>query len=329
MPKSKKNNSKKFSLNDLKNKSNQHFHFIVVLVLFSAFSMFTMLSFFHSNSNYLNLMTASVMDSSDDSNSENGADLNDALDENGTDANSEDGSDLNDDFDENDSVDDSENGADLNDSLDENDSVDDSENGADLNDSLDENDSVDDSDLKSRHEVFSDLYSDDDSAEEVEKLYELGVINGYPDGSFKPANSINRAELLTILTNAVDADLSGQTLDNCFVDVKSEWFAPFVCYAKVSNWVKGYEDGSYRPASPVIRAEALKIVLESFDYEIPEALESPYSDVDPSDWYAGYVLFARDAGILEDRQFFNAIEEIDRAEFVQMVYNAMNYKGLF
>ena len=173
--------------------------------------------------------------------------------------------------------------------------------------------------------VFTDIMSDHPNAAAIETLYFNGIINGYDNGSFNPDGKINRAELLTIITNAVDADFGGESYGHCFTDVTDQWFAVFVCYARAMGWVNGYDDGSYRPDLPVNKAAALKIVLTSLGYEIPESVaEQPYPDVALTDWFAGTAQVGKNNGIIESYGDFDASHEMTRAEFVQMVYNAMN-----
>jgi len=173
------------------------------------------------------------------------------------------------------------------------------------------------------YQIFSDLDSSHSNAAAVEALYYEGIINGYEDNTFKPEKSINRAELLKILTTAVDADLSGN-FANCFNDVSDDWYASFVCYAKAMGWVNGYNDNTYRPANTVIKAEALKIVLETFGYDIPAvATASPFPDVPVTEWYAPYAEVAKSYGIVNSYGNFDAAHEMNRGEFSQMVYNAM------
>jgi len=82
------------------------------------------------------------------------------------------------------------------------------------------------------------------------------IMKGYNDGTFKPLNPINRAEFVKTLGSANNGlNVGGQT--NCFNDVHSEWFAPFVCSAKQEGWVKGYGDNSFHPSSSITYSEAL------------------------------------------------------------------------
>ncbi len=180
------------------------------------------------------------------------------------------------------------------------------------------------------HEIFTDVFSDHQNALAIGKLRDNGVIGGYEDGSFKPDALINRAELLTLLSHAIDADLTGATYANCFGDVADQWFAPFACYAKAKAWVAGYADNTYRPAQSVTKAEALKITMTALGYEVEESdeYELPFADVKAGDWFAPYVDLALEEGIVGSADLFNPTQEMSRAQVAQMIYNAMFFKDL-
>lgn len=125
---------------------------------------------------------------------------------------------------------------------------------------------------------FTDLSDSDENATAINYLKDAGVVQGYEDGTYKPANTINRAEFLKILMEAAALQTGGS---NCFKDVKDGWFAPYVCKAAELGLVKGYEDGNFRPAQEISFAEASKIVVNTL--EIKEGAS------DGSVWYEGYV----------------------------------------
>ena len=171
------------------------------------------------------------------------------------------------------------------------------------------------------YQIFNDVDSNHTYAEAIEYLYFNGLITGYDDGTFKPENTVNRAEMLTMVTKAIDADLSGSGLSNCFSDVGEDWFAPFVCYAKNEGWVKGI-DGYYRPAQTIIRAEALKIVLEASDLEVPVSVTDTmgFADVNTTDWFAPYVKVAVDNKIVDSGNFFGPSVNMTRGELADTIY---------
>ncbi len=172
--------------------------------------------------------------------------------------------------------------------------------------------------------IFNDVDDSHDYYEAIEALYYAGLISGYPDGDFKPENTINRAEMLTVLTHAVDADLAGSGLSDCFTDVTSDWYAVYVCYAKQEGWVAGYADGSFKPAQKVNRAESLKIVLSAFNYELCDTVSSqPYNDVEVGAWYAVFACTAKKDHILPFLSDFGAGENMTRGLYSHIIYKTM------
>jgi len=176
--------------------------------------------------------------------------------------------------------------------------------------------------------IFSDVTTIHENAAAIAYFKQVGWINGYDDGSFKPDNLVNRAEFLTILANVLEVDFMGGVYENCFTDVKNEWFSPFVCYAKSAGWVGGYGDGSFKPGQTINRVEAFKISVGAFGLTVPSGVvEKPYPDVEVSIWYAPYAQLAKDGGIFAGENF-EAGKLMTRAACVQMVYNILFFAGL-
>lgn len=148
---------------------------------------------------------------------------------------------------------------------------------------------------------FSDLPASNRNKNAILYLYKEGIINGYPDKTFKPENTVNRAELLKILVEGQGISPSIDNYKNCFPDVKTDWYAPYVCYAKSFGWVEGYPDGTFKPAQTVNKVEALKMLLNSQRVNIAETVVSEsFNDVKKGDWFAQYVYKAKSLGILEE-----------------------------
>lgn len=139
---------------------------------------------------------------------------------------------------------------------------------------------------------FSDVQKDS-----LTYMYRHGIIDGYPDGTFGPDNTINRAELLKMIMDASYEEVSMPSED-CFSDVpKAEWYAPYVCTAFENGWVEGYADGQFKPAQSINKVEALKIIAEVqgwLESDECSSLESSFSDVEQCAWYYNYVVTAED-----------------------------------
>ncbi|MDD5041878.1 MAG: S-layer homology domain-containing protein [Candidatus Peribacteraceae bacterium] len=171
--------------------------------------------------------------------------------------------------------------------------------------------------------------SNSGNEEAIQSLYDQGIISGYADGSFKPKSTVNRAELAKILVGASGATPAVDAYHDCFSDVTTEWFAPYVCYAKEQGWVNGYPDGTFRPEQTVSKVEAIKMVVTSQGYTVTTGTEAgAFQDVDTSAWYAPYVQVALDKGLLEE-EGQNALEPtagMKRENISENIYRALSIK---
>ncbi len=125
--------------------------------------------------------------------------------------------------------------------------------------------------------AFTDVVSSTSYGPAISALEEKGTIDGYSDGTFKPMANINRAEFLKIVLEAKGDAVKGST---CFPDVRTEWFAPYVCSAKDAGIISGYPDGNFKPEQPINVVEASKIMTLAFGVTIQN---------DGGDWYAPYM----------------------------------------
>jgi len=114
-------------------------------------------------------------------------------------------------------------------------------------------------------DLFSDIDCADWYAKYVTYLSDAGVIEGYGDGIFGPANNINRAEALKMMLIAKALqDSNIADIINPFSDVSTDqWFYNYVMVGYKLSIVQGYEDGTFGPAKNVTRAEFTKIFVET------------------------------------------------------------------
>lgn len=162
--------------------------------------------------------------------------------------------------------------------------------------------------------------------EAIVYLQTTGIINGYADGTFKPHATVNRAELLKMLVVATGKKPTIEKFLDCFPDVTKQWFAPYVCYALQQGWVKGYEDGLFRPEQTVNMVEAIKMILMAANIQPMQSSAAPsFSDVEPNAWYAPYVLLAKQAGLLEwiEGNVLGVTKQMPRGEVSEILYRAL------
>ena len=90
----------------------------------------------------------------------------------------------------------------------------------------------------------------------ISTIANAGIINGYPDGTFRPDNTITRAEFASILSKFVE--VTGEEVS--FSDVSGHWAESVIADIAAAGWINGYEDGTFRPDGLITRAEAVKIL---------------------------------------------------------------------
>ncbi|MGO1581266.1 MAG: S-layer homology domain-containing protein [Peptoniphilaceae bacterium] len=111
---------------------------------------------------------------------------------------------------------------------------------------------------------FKDLAADKWYSNDVEKLVGLGIINGYPDGTFRGEKSVTRAEFVTMLVKILD--LKSGTKG--FSDVTSDYWAKEAIEKCTSKGiVSGYPDGSFRGDKEITRAECVVMLNRAFGIE--------------------------------------------------------------
>jgi hypothetical protein len=145
---------------------------------------------------------------------------------------------------------------------------------------------------------FEDVKYGDQYYSEIQYLLELGTVNGYDDGTFKPLNTVTRAELVKIVTTSVKARFEDDGVDafapykneNCFSDVTVEdWHSEYICFAEDHGWINGYDDGSFKPAQEVTFVEALKIAFLGFDLTYNEGTAPWYQEMVDRALYYAYI----------------------------------------
>ncbi len=176
--------------------------------------------------------------------------------------------------------------------------------------------------------VFPDVTDSHLYQDPIESLVEAGVISGNPDGNFYPERTVNRAEMLKMLYLAAGITPDKGSTD-CFSDVqKGSWYEQFVCDAAERGFVEGYSNGTFRPADPVNRVEALKMVQEVFGIELTDSdLNIPlFNDISVTAWYMKYLKNAYSHGILpiagSSSLSFTPSAPLMRGEAAAMIFNA-------
>ena len=166
---------------------------------------------------------------------------------------------------------------------------------------------------------YSDVSKDTDYYLSSLRLADLGIISGYEDGTFRPDNTITRAEFTKIVVCMMDKEKEAKSSNNFtgFFDVDSaSWYTNYIRYAVNRDILSGYADGSFRPNNTISVSEAVTILLRTLGYKEDEV--GYY-------WPDNYISAASSLGLTSGMDFapFDAVTRkmaavlVDRALFTK------------
>jgi len=167
--------------------------------------------------------------------------------------------------------------------------------------------------------VFSDI-PDQETQTAVALLQNLGIINGFSDGTFRPGDSLTRAQFCTIavLLSGV-RDVTAYEGFTIFPDVRGNYWARGYINAAVRELkvVTGFPDGTFKPDVPVTFAQAVTALMRLLGFTD--------SDVGMN-WPQGYLTKANQIGLTKGVNL-GANDNIPRGAAARMAYNAIFTSG--
>lgn len=138
--------------------------------------------------------------------------------------------------------------------------------------------------------LFPDVPENHPHSQSIRETQELGIVSGYPDGTYKPDQEINRAEFSKIILEAVFETIPDAKEANCLSDISpDQWFQKYVCYAKAQKIIQGYEDGTFKPSKNINLAESFKILFNTFDLPTVQFITAP------ENWYEYFTLSLKES----------------------------------
>ena len=117
-------------------------------------------------------------------------------------------------------------------------------------------------------------FSDDDSItyqEAVDVISEIGVVDGYTGGDFKPTDVLTRGAAAKIICNLILGPTTASALSASsapFKDVPvSNTFAGYITYCAQEKIINGYSDGTFRPTATLSGNAFMKMLLGALGYD--------------------------------------------------------------
>ena len=156
----------------------------------------------------------------------------------------------------------------------------------------------------------------------VNVLDALGVVDGYEDGTYRPDQTVTRAEMAKLIITALGvADYASATNSSYSDMALAQWAIPYVEYATNLNIVEGVGGGRFSPGNPVTYEQAATMIVRALGFT-DECNEMNGT------WPAIYVQKATALGL------FNNVSNggstgANRGDIAVMLYNALTVPEVY
>ena len=173
--------------------------------------------------------------------------------------------------------------------------------------------------------LFPDVNPSTEEGKAVMNLAERGIISGYPDGTFKPANFITRTQAAKILAGILHLDTEN-VKDPHFKDITtaSENFGAIAALAE-AGIISG-SNGYFNPTKQITRGQLSKMLVKGFELTITDDVDTPFTDVKAGSEYEPYIqtLFANNITKGTTPTTFGPQSYVKRSQLASFVVRAEN-----
>ena len=122
----------------------------------------------------------------------------------------------------------------------------------------------------------------------ISTMTKAGIVDGYPDGTFRPDAPITRAEMAKIISLFAKLDKS----ERRFSDIAGHWAEAYIRLAAGNGWIAGYPDGTFGPQRNITRAETATMINRVLDrvpseesHLLSRDVMQIWPDANPGDWF--------------------------------------------
>ena len=160
--------------------------------------------------------------------------------------------------------------------------------------------------------------------EAVQVISMLGIVNGYEDGSFKPANTLTRGAAAKIIANfkltpAVADALKGS--ETTFKDVPAtNVFSGYIAYCASEGIIAGYADGTFKPAGTLTANAFMKMLIGALGYDTTTYVGDNFA--------TKVALKVKELGLAEGNTFVGS-KALTREEACLYAFNALSKNGVY
>lgn len=165
----------------------------------------------------------------------------------------------------------------------------------------------------------------------IEEAVARHIVNGYPDGTFRPEGIVNRSEFAVMMGRVLEAvgktGKSGKPGELSFKDAASipSWAKSYIADGVARGYITGYGDHTFKPTGKITRLELVAMIARAMELSA-SGNELKFADAkDIPAWGAEYVAAAYEAGIIngKNNNRFAPNDVATRAEAVTMLLRAI------
>ncbi|MBD2464350.1 S-layer homology domain-containing protein [Oscillatoria sp. FACHB-1407] len=180
---------------------------------------------------------------------------------------------------------------------------------------------------------FSDVPSNYWARGFIEELTRRGIVNGFPDGSFRPDAPVTRSQFAAMVQKAFDQAVVRDPIR--FTDVSERyWASEAIREAYTTGFMTGYPDGSFNPNQNILRAQVLVSLANGLSYSNPNSVSDTlqvYNDAnDIPDYARPTVAAATEKQLVvnyPNLDQLNPTRIATRAEVAAFIYQALVSAG--
>ncbi|WP_042473002.1 S-layer homology domain-containing protein [Bacillus ndiopicus] len=171
---------------------------------------------------------------------------------------------------------------------------------------------------------FTDVAKNNAHYEAITALHTAGIISGYQDGTFKPAQDVTRGQAAKIIAGALGLDTKNIE-DPKFADIPKshQYYGPIAALAALDA-MEIYEDNTIEPNETITRGELAYMISQALGLDAEG--DSPFTDVPADSDYAYFVTALYEYGIANgiSETEFGVEESVTRGQLATFIFNVMN-----
>lgn len=168
--------------------------------------------------------------------------------------------------------------------------------------------------------AYSDVEAGTKVYEAVGILSNLNILTGFEDGTFKPDETVTRAQMAAIICRTLGYEDQAQSSmgSTVFNDVAADhWASGYINVAQAQQIINGYGDGNYGPEDKVTYEQAVKMIVSALGYELAAQAKGGYP--------TGYLAIASAEGITKNANG-RVGDAAARGTIAVLVYNSLEVR---